>query len=201
VTHSLVAAGGEQCPSCGAHVASDQRYCLHCGARCGEPRLPFMNAVTFMDAMKPRPGAAAAPPKRPRRRVSPNAALIATIGTLLLAMGVGVLIGRSGNHTVASTPAAPQVIKVGGGGEEETTTPGASTGETKSGGGSSAKKPTKKALNKEAESQSGAEEFLKPSKGAKPLAKPNQKLGGSCEKGTAGCSKSGKFEGNFFGEE
>lgn len=199
VTHSMVAASGEQCPSCGVHVAPDQRYCLHCGARCGEPRLPFMNAVTFMDAMKPRPDAAAAsaPPKRPQRRLSPNAALIATIGTLLLAMGVGVLIGRSGNHTVASTPAAPQVIKVGGGGEEETATAsGAGAGAEK---GGSAKKQPKKVLKNEAESQSGAEEYLPESN--VPLAKPTQKLGGSCEKGTAGCSKNGKFEGNFFGEE
>lgn len=198
--HSLVASGGEQCPSCGTHVAADQRYCLHCGARCGEPRLPFMNAVTFMDAMKPRPdAAAAAPPKRPQRRLSPNAALIATIGTLLLAMGVGVLIGRSGNHTVASTPAAPQVIKVGGG--EETTTPGASAGEAKTGGGGAGtKKPTKKVLKKEADTQAGAEEVLKPAAGVK-LPDAKQELGGSCEKGVAGCSKSGKFEGNFFGEE
>lgn len=199
--HSLVASGGEQCPSCGAHVAADQRYCLHCGARCGEPRLPFMNAVTFMDAMKPRPdAAAAAPPKRPQRRLSPNAALIATIGTLLLAMGVGVLIGRSGNSSTPA-PQATAPIVIHGGGAEETTTPGTSTGETKAGGGGSAKKPPKKVLKKEAESQAGAEEFLKTAKGAKPLAKPTQELGGSCEKGTAGCSKNGKFEGNFFGEE
>jgi zinc ribbon protein len=201
VTHSLVAAGGEQCPSCGAHVAPDQRYCLHCGARCGEPRLPFMNAVTFMEAMKPRPEAPAAPPKRPRRSLSPNAALIATIGTLLLAMGVGVLIGRSNNSSSTGPTQAATPIVIKGGGAEETTTPGTSTGETKTAGGGSAKKPTKKALKQEAQTQAGAEEFLKTAKGAKPLAKPTQELGGSCEKGTAGCSKTGKFEGNFFGEE
>jgi len=194
----MVAAGGEQCPSCGAHVAADQRYCLHCGVRCGEPRLPFMNAVTFMDAMRPQPEAAvgSAPPKRPRRRLSPNAALIATIGTLLLAMGVGVLIGRSGNSS-APAPQAAAPIVIHGGGAEETTTPGTSTGKAKTGG--SSKKPAKKVLKKEAETQSGAEEYLPESN--VPLAKPTQKLGGSCEKGTAGCSKNGKFEGKFFGEE
>jgi hypothetical protein len=162
-----------------------------------------MNAVTFMDAMKPTPEAALAggPPKRPQRRLSPNAALIATIGTLLLAMGVGVLIGRSGNQSTASAPAAPQVIEVGGGGGSSAETgKGAEAGKTTIGGGSGgAKKQAPKALKKEAESQAGAEEVLKPANGVK-LAKPNQELGGSCEKGTAGCSKSGKFEGNFFGE-
>ena len=45
----------EQCPSCGAQMAADQRYCLECGLRRGDPRLPFMDAVVFMDAIK-RPG-------------------------------------------------------------------------------------------------------------------------------------------------
>jgi hypothetical protein len=160
-----------------------------------------MNAVTFMDAMKPGPEAAAsAPPKRPKRRLSPNAALIATIGTLLLAMGVGVLIGRSGNSSAPAPQAAAPIVIHGGGTEEGTATTGTATGKTTTGRGSAKKQPPKE-LNKEAESQTGAEEFLKPSAGAKPLAKPNQELGGSCEKGTAGCSKGGKFEGNFFGEE
>jgi hypothetical protein len=202
VHHSLVSTGGEQCPSCGAHVASDQRYCLRCGARCGEPRLPFMNAVTFMDAMRqPAEAAASAPPKRPKRRLSPNAALIATIGTLLLAMGVGVLIGRSGNDSVATAPQqAPIVIKGGSGGAEEETAPGAKAGKSNTIGGGGAKKQAPKALKKEAETQAGAEEVLKPANGVK-LPKANQEIGGSCAKGTAGCSKSGKFEGNFFGEE
>jgi hypothetical protein len=157
-----------------------------------------MNAVTFMDAMKPGPEpAASAPPKRPKRRLSPNAALIATIGTLLLAMGVGVLIGRSGNSSAPAPQAAAPIVIHGGGAEEAAAAPGAETGKPTTGGGSAKKQPPKE-LKKEAESQAGAEEFLKPSAGAKPLAKPNQKLGGSCEKGTAGCSDSGKFEGNFF---
>ncbi|MGA8745463.1 MAG: hypothetical protein WB507_06340 [Solirubrobacterales bacterium] len=31
------------------------------------------------------------------------------------------------------------------------------------------------------------------------LAPPRQKPGGTCRKGTAGCSKGGKFTGSFFG--
>jgi hypothetical protein len=195
VSHSL-AQSGEQCPSCGSRVAPDQRYCLRCGERCGDPRLPFMSAVTFMDAMKsPAAGASAPPPHSRQRRMSPNMALFATIGVLLLAMGVGVLIGRSGNRTVASTPAAPQVIKVGGAGEEATAT----ATESGSGGakiGGSPKKATKKVLKKEAASQDNTEEVLH----AKvPLVKAGTQIGGACEEGQAGC-KGGKFTGEFFGE-
>ena len=57
---------GEQCPSCGKPMATDQRYCLECGSRRGDPRLPFMDAVVFMEASKQpeRPAAA-------RRRCRP----------------------------------------------------------------------------------------------------------------------------------
>ena len=149
-------------------VAADQRYCLHCGQRCGEPRLPFMNAVTFMDSMKAPSEALAAPapPPQRRRRISPNAALIAGVGTLLLAMGVGVLIGHSGSQTVATNAAAPaQVITVHGGGEAET----ASASKPSSAGGktSKASKKASASAKKKAETGQGAEEVLKPSAGMK----------------------------------
>ena len=200
VHHPLVTATGEQCPSCGTTVAADQRYCLNCGQRCGEPRLPFMNAVTFMDAMKrPKTAGAAAPAKKPKRRgVSANAALIAGVGTLILAMGVGVLIGRSGDQSVTSAPAAPQIIKVPAGGGAETTT--AATGKTAGGGGAKGKpkKQNTAALKKEATSQKGAEEVLKPSAGVK-LPPATVEAGGKCTSGTAGC-KGGEFTGEYFGE-
>jgi hypothetical protein len=194
VHHSLVAATGEQCPSCGHPVASDQRYCLSCGQRRGDPRLPFMNAVTFMDAMK-RPAAASSPPPPPkRRRLSPNAALIASVGTLLLAMGVGVLIGRSGNDTAAAPQQqAPIVIKSGA----ETETPTASTAGAAPGARKSSK-PNKKAAAKAkaaAESGEGAADVLHPKV---KLAPPTAQVGDKCSSG-AGC-KNGEFTGEFFGE-
>ena len=54
----------------------------------------------------------ASSPAWPRNNVL---TLIAGIGVLLLAMGVGVLIGRSGGSGTAGTP-APQVITLGGAG-------------------------------------------------------------------------------------
>lgn len=181
-------------------VAADQRYCLHCGQRCGEPRLPFMNAVTFMDSMRAPAEAVAgpAPQQQPRRRrISPNAALIAGVGTLLLALGVGVLIGHSGSQSVATEAAAPQVITVHGGGTE------AETAETaaKANAGKKGDKANEKAsasAKEKAETGQGAEEVLKPSAGVK-LPPATVKPGGKCESGAAGC-KGGEFTGEFFGE-
>jgi hypothetical protein len=199
VNHSLVTATGEQCPSCGTTVAADQRYCLHCGQRCGEPRLPFMNAVSFIDAMKRPKAPAAATPKPKRRRLSPNAALIAGVGTLLLAMGVGVLIGRSGTTTAAAPQAAaPIVIKGGGVAEEGATASADKAAATTSTAKGKPKKQNTAALKKEATTQKGAEEVLKPSAGVK-LPPATATPGSSCDTGTAGC-KGGEFTGDYFGE-
>ncbi len=72
---SLVPTTGEQCPACGALMAADQRYCLECGQRRGEPRLPFMDAVVLMDTVvkdprevpyTPRPSGGRGCPPTPR---------------------------------------------------------------------------------------------------------------------------------------
>ncbi len=185
-------------------MSADQRYCLSCGQRRGDPRLPFMDAVVFMDAVKQPPASAAAPPTPPperRPRVSANASLIAGIATLVLAIGVGVLIGRSGDSgsaPVANT--APQVIKVEGGGggsaEEAATAKAPSIGGAKAGA-----KKGKPANTAEAEKagEEAQDEVLKTNPNVH-LAPPTQEIGGKCDKEAAGCSDNGKFEGTFFGE-
>jgi hypothetical protein len=194
--HAAAVHGGDHCPSCGALLASDQRYCLECGQRRGDPRLPFMDAVVLMEAVK-QPGQAPPPaPKKKRTGISPNAALIAGIGVLLLALGIGVLIGRSGNNEAAA-PAqqAPIVVHTGGGSEEST----ASTGKSTTGGGAASKTKTKKqkeAALQEAEKHPPAEKVLHTAPGVK-LPPPTAKLGEHCENGTAGCEH-GKQTGNFF---
>lgn len=189
---------GDVCGSCGTPMASDQRYCLECGQRRGDPRLPFMDAVVLMDAVKRPSQPPQPPPKKKRSGISPNAALIAGVGTLLLALGIGVLIGRSGTQEVAQTVAAPQVIKVGGGSEEAGAS--ASKGKTTTGGGvAGAKtKKQKEAAEKAAAAHPAAEEVLKPAGDVK-LAPPTVKPGDKCESGAAGC-ENGEFTGNFFGE-
>jgi hypothetical protein len=183
-------------------MAVDQRYCLACGHRRGDPRLPFMDAVVFMDAVKrPRDAAPPPPPREKKPRMSANASLIAGIGTLVLAIGVGVLIGRSGEHGASSAGnAAPQIIKVGGGGETASTaTPNEAAKNTKAAKDSSTKSKAKgKVETGSSGTTKAVEEVLKPTAGVK-LAPPTVKPGGKCESGAAGC-EGGEFTGNFFGE-
>lgn len=182
-------------------MAADQRYCLECGLRRGDPRLPFMDAVVFMDAIK-RPVAAGAPasatPER-RSRMTANASLIAGVATLVLAIGVGVMIGQSGDNgsSVASAP-APQIIRVGGGGEETATASSAGGGSEIGGKGKAKKaKAPEKAVDSSGTSEAAAE-VLKPAGDVK-LPPPTVQPGGKCESGASGC-KDGEFTGEFFGE-
>jgi hypothetical protein len=134
-------AQGEPCASCGAPLAGDQRYCLECGARRADARIPFRDILA-------REGPAG-PPQPPVVRAYPQehsgpsgVTFLVGLVALLLALGVGVLIGRSGDDTpTASTqPPAPQVISVGGAAAAPaatTSTPTTSTPATTSTSGSS----------------------------------------------------------------
>jgi len=105
------------CRSCGAPLAADQRYCLQCGNRRAEARLPFLDILA---QQVPQTAATAttttAQPHAGGRlgRISTNAAAVAGVACLLLALGVGVLIGGLGSDETASGSATPQVISVGG---------------------------------------------------------------------------------------
>jgi hypothetical protein len=104
------AAQPDQCPSCRAPVAHDQRYCLNCGARQPSARVPI-----------PAPGKPAdeataggtAPSQPPVRDWTPVIAL-GGLAALALVLVIGVLIGRSGQST-PKVAAGPQVITVNGG--------------------------------------------------------------------------------------
>jgi hypothetical protein len=207
---NTIAGSGDNCPNCGASLAPDQRYCLACGHRRGDPRLPFMDAVVFMESAK-RPAApdaavAAAPAPDRRPFMSANASLVGGVATLVLAIGVGVLIGRSGDSGSSNAAApAPQVITVGGGGGGEGAATAKASGSKESSASAAANKPKtatkKKAKKKLATGSSGTtkavEEVYEPAAGVK-IAPPEQKLGGECEPGVAGCGNNGKFEGTFF---
>ena len=125
----------EPCRECGAPLAADQRYCLNCGRRRGEPRLDFRQHLPAPGAAVGAEGAvngdgkgssatsgpvmATSPPpeQKPQRDYTPLAAAggIAVLGLMLL---VGVLIGRGDGNQAAAPP--PQVVRVQGGGEETT---------------------------------------------------------------------------------
>jgi hypothetical protein len=179
---TMIASIREQCSACAAAMASDQRYCVECGERRGPARVPLMEAIAKRSEQAPTP-------RRPswRAGMSVNSTLIAGIGTLLLAMGIGVLIGRTGNTSAKTTPA--QVVTIAGGApaatgttaSAPTTSSGSPTSTTKAGGTHTPGTPTStpKSTTKKA---------------ALPPPKP-------VTVGTPGHGpgyENGKFTGNFF---
>jgi hypothetical protein len=178
--------GGGNCAACGAEMAPDQRYCVECGQRRGPTRPPFLQAGGQTQTGEAPPG-----PKRPR--ISPNTTLVAGIGTLMLAMGVGVLIGRTSSP--ASAKNVPVEYVTGAAGSTPTTTGGASTTPPSSGeseGSSSSSKSKSGAAGKSASSSTAAK-VLKGSKvPPKAVVKP-----GTPGKGPG--YQQGKFTGKFFG--
>lgn len=105
----------DPCPGCGAAMAADQRYCLACGERRAEARLDYLEVLRRPEPASPA-RASATVTHTDRQRA--NTTLVAGVGCLLLAMGVGVLIGTAGEAESATAPvsAPAQVIRVQGGG-------------------------------------------------------------------------------------
>jgi hypothetical protein len=158
-----------------------------------------MDAVMFSDAIHRQPQAPPPAPAKKRSRISPNASLIAGVGTLLLALGIGVLIGQTNESSaVSAANAAPQIIRVGGGPEETATAATSADKNTAAKGG----KPKQAEAPEKAVDSSGtseaAAEVLKPAGDVK-LPPPTVQPGGKCESGAAGCD-GGEFTGEFFGE-
>ena len=102
---------GEPCANCGALLARDQRYCLECGTRRAgmDAMLSAPSAVREVTTERVAEPAVAESPWRL------DAGLLAGVGCLLLALLVGVLIGRSsGDSGKGANAASPQVITVPG---------------------------------------------------------------------------------------
>ncbi len=95
----------EPCPHCGTALARDQRYCLECGA----PRT-YLGGM-LLERLQAPSAQPAQPPQAPWQRGN-ALTLVAGVGVLLLAMGVGVLIGRSGGSDSSAAAAPAQVISV-----------------------------------------------------------------------------------------
>ncbi len=127
----LFAAEGEPCGTCGSPLAADQRYCLACGTRRADTRLPFLDilrhdatghAAPVLAAGAPGPGAYGAagaipPPEGIADRARANTGLIASVGVLLLAMLIGVLVGSGlgdDNSSASAADQKPVVVSVGG---------------------------------------------------------------------------------------
>jgi hypothetical protein len=146
-TTQILGKAGEPCRECGAPLAADQRYCLNCGKRRGEPRIDFQSQIPARDAAgasgsSPAPGQPTGeavqselpPEKNPQRDYTPLAAVggIAVLGVMLL---IGVLIGKGDSGGTATTP-APVVVQ---GGEAS----GGKTASNEAGGGKAKAKQAK----------------------------------------------------------
>lgn len=128
------------------------------------------------------------------------------VGVLLLAVGLGVLIGHSGKNTpTPKSAAAPEVITVQGGGTSNAAA--ATTAATTATHSPPTHVPgaTKKVVAKEKAALASKTVQKKAVQAAgkvlgngNNLAPPTVKSGGSCSSGQAGC-QGGKFTGNFFG--
>jgi hypothetical protein len=115
---------GDPCAVCEAPLASDQRYCLNCGARRAEARLPFQDLLA-------RPVAAPAPPPpEPPRRATRGLSAIAAgcAGATLLALGLltGGLLARDRDEPTPVAATKPPVVNItnqvpAGGGATEAT--------------------------------------------------------------------------------
>lgn len=196
-----LAAVGDRCVNCGALLSSDQRYCVNCGERRGKAR--FTVAETAVESAP----VASAPPRAPRRpRASSGFTLIAGIATLLLAMGVGVLIGHDNAGT--QRPATQNITVAGGGASVAPTSSTAAAsskstaGTSKSSGTSGAKHARGAAKSKPsaAASQKAAAAATKVTGGTAKVAPATVTQGSSCTAGSAGC-QNGHFTGNnFFGQ-
>jgi hypothetical protein len=174
----------ERCAMCGATLAADQRYCVECGQRCGPSRVPFT------DGLAQRAAAPSPEPRQQRGRPSVNATLIAGVGTLLLALGVGVLIGRLGDGSTTKSPAV-QVVTVAGGGAGTTAGTAGSGSESQTSAAGTAKAGT-------AATGAAAAAATAKAKAAKPAVPPTKvvKVG---SKGSGPGYQHGHFTGNFFG--
>src|SRR4051794_21813913 len=135
LTAPLASTPTDRCPNCGTQMAPDQRYCINCGER--------RSGGGLRDALpRTQTAAPAAVAARQRARLSPSTSLTAGVATLLLAMGVGVLIGRSGDH--GTRAAAPQVVTVSAGAAGTVAAGGATTGTTAASTADTSKSSSKK---------------------------------------------------------
>jgi hypothetical protein len=133
--------------------------------------------------------------------MSSGATLIAGVGVLLLAIGLGVLIGRLGhnNTTTQKAAATPTIVLTGtGAGTPTTSTPTSTAASTTPKNTAKLKKAaTSTAAPSKAVQQKANAAAGKVLGNSKTLAPPTVTNGQTCS--GAGC-QGGKFTGNFFGQ-
>lgn len=97
----------EPCEECGAAMDPQQRYCVECAARRGNGANPASRYFATMSKRARRPLA------RPAQKASPTsrAAAVAFFALLPLAVGLGVVVGRSGSDGGGDSDALLQALR------------------------------------------------------------------------------------------
>jgi SPOR domain len=117
-------ADGEPCAVCGAALASDQRYCLNCGSRRADARVPFLEILGgARDVVVERPAMAVVEPGRRGGGVLAVLVAGAAMATLL---GLGVLAGillAGDDQPAAEPPVVNVTVPAGGTGATAGATP------------------------------------------------------------------------------
>jgi hypothetical protein len=201
----LTAAASDRCANCGAQLAPDQHYCVVCGERRGRARFASaMFGSQSLPAPEPEPLPAGGVVRA--SRYPPTATWIAGIAVLLVAMGLGILIGHdsSGSKTIAPQPKVNVTVNGGGGGSSAGSSTTASSTPSRSNSTSKSSTKATKTTTTTAPPVSAAQQAKSASAASKVLGSsshntppPTVQQGQACTHG-AGC-QNGKFTGQFFG--
>lgn len=124
----------EPCEECGAPMDPQQRYCVNCAARRGNGANPASRYFATMSKRSRRPLVG------PARKPSPTsrAAAVGFFSLLPLAVGLGLVIGRSGSGGDEGNEALLQALR-----ERPAATAGATPGATAAAAGAKAGKKAK----------------------------------------------------------
>ena len=105
INAALVGVPGDACTTCGSALSPDQRYCLSCGTRRSGANLHFQQILAAEAAAQaPAVSTAQAAGGAGTGGAAPRSSMpaLASIACLLLALGVGVLIGNSGSGSASA---------------------------------------------------------------------------------------------------
>lgn len=130
----------EPCEECGAPMDPQQRYCVNCAARRGNGANPASRYFAMMSKRSRRPLVGPAAKQGPTSR----AAAVAFFSLLPLAVGLGLVVGRSGSGDDGNSDALLQALR-----ERPTATAGAVAGA----GTTASAQPAKKGAKASAKSK------------------------------------------------
>lgn len=134
----------EPCEECGAPMDPQQRYCVNCAARRGNGANPASRYFAMMSKRSRRPLVGPAAKQSPTSR----AAAVAFFSLLPLAVGLGLVVGRSGSGDDGNSDALLQALS-----ERPTATAGTVAGAGTTASAQKAKKGAKAGDAKKGESK------------------------------------------------